>query len=581
MSVFGTALAQYRYEPRGRRWLFVPYDQLSAAFGPLAREPARELGIVLVECPGKAATRPYHRQKLALVLTSLRHFALEQAARGVAVRHVVGSSYAAALAALGPLSMMRAAERELRVELEPLVQSGQMTVLQHEGWLTNAQDFSAVLSRGPDGVQRARMEDFYRRVRTRLGLLMDARGKPVGGRFSFDTENRRAWCGEPPAPIPPSFAVDELTAEVCELICTRYARHPGTLHPEALPASLADVERAWHWAKSECLPHFGPYEDAMSAAQRTLFHSRISPLLNLQRVPARRLLDDALQLELPLASKEGFVRQILGWREYLHHVHDFTDGFRSLDGDPQPCASAPGDGGYRAWKGEPWAPSATTPTLDTGDTSAQSSMVRAGGSLSSALGAESGVPPAYWGALSGLRCLDEVVKAVWDEAYGHHITRLMVLSNLATLLDVSPRALSDWFWVAYADAYDWVVEPNVHAMGTFGVGDRFTTKPYVSGAAYIDKMSDFCGKCAFNPKTNCPITALYWAFIERHRSALASVPRMKLPLAAAARRPPERRQGDARTFTRVRDALQRAEVLHASASCDEQPSLPGMPSGKR
>ena len=568
-SVFSRMLAQHQHDPSGRRWLFVPYDQLSAEFGPLSRDPVRELGIVLVECPAKAAMRPYHRQKLALVLSSLRHFAVEQAERGIAVRHVVGSSYAAALAQLGPLSMMRAAERELRCELEPLVHSGQLTVTEHEGWLTKAQDFSAVLGHDAQGRQRARMDDFYRRVRTRLGVLMDQHGKPLGGRFSFDAENRRAWHGEPPAPTPPSFVVDELTAEVCELIRSRYAVHPGTLHPEALPASAADVERVWHWAKSACLPHFGPFEDAMSAAERSLFHSRISPLLNLQRLPARRVLADVLELPLPVASKEGFVRQILGWREYLRHVHDFTDGFRVLEGEPQLCASTPGDGGYHAWKGVPWR------------SSEPKASGAAGGSLTSALGASGEVPPAYWGAHSGLRCLDEVVSAVWDEAYSHHITRLMVLSNLATLLDVSPRALSDWFWVAYADAYDWVVEPNVHAMGTFGVGDRFTTKPYVSGAAYIDKMSDFCGACTFNPKTNCPVTPLYWAFLERHRAALSAVPRMVLPLAAAARRSPERRQADARLFSSVHETLHAGQPLSPNPSAPQQATLPGIPRDKK
>lgn len=200
------------------------------------------------------------------------------------------------------------------------------------------------------------------------------------------------------------------------------------------------------------------------------------------------------------------------------------------------------------------------------------------GALTSELGASSDVPPAYWGAPSGMRCLDEVVSAVWDEAYSHHITRLMVLSNLATLLDISPRALSDWFWVAYADAYDWVVEPNVHAMGTFGVGDRFTTKPYVSGAAYIDKMSDFCSKCAFDPKTSCPVTPLYWAFLERHRATLSTVQRMKLPLAAAARRSPERQKADASIFSSVRDQLLAGQPLSPTPSAKHQARLPGIPS---
>ena len=131
------------------------------------------------------------------------------------------------------------------------------------------------------------------------------------------------------------------------------------------------------------------------------------------------------------------------------------------------------------------------------------------------------LPPAFWGEPSGLHCLDHVVSDVWETGYGHHITRLMVLSNLATLLGVDPEALSDWFWIAYVDAYDWVVEPNVLGMGTYALGDLFVTKPYVSGAAYIHRMSDYCDGCAFDPKSSCPITPLYWDFLARHRDRLA------------------------------------------------------------
>lgn len=520
MGAFTQALA--RASKRGargdRRWLFVPYDQLGDAVGPLSRLPPREVGIVLVECPGKAARRPYHVQKLALVLANLRHFAIEQAERGVAVRHVVADSYAGALAPLGPLETMRPAERELRAELAPLVESGQLRLLPHEGWLTTTEDF-----RHATEGRAWRMDAFYRHVRRRLGVLMDD-GKPRGGRFSFDTENRRRWNGDPPAPALPRFAPDAITEEVCDLVRARFASHPGTLRPDALPATKADAERAWQWAKDECLESFGPFEDAMSTHARSLFHTRISPLLNLGRLAAARIVDDVVALPLPIASQEGFVRQVLGWREYMRHVHEATDGFRVIDSVVQP--SGP-DGASRA----------------------------------SFLGAEQPLPPAYWGKRSGLRCLDEVVTAVWDEGYSHHITRLMILSNIAMLLDVSPRELTDWFWIAYVDAYDWVVEPNVHAMGTFGVGDVATTKPYVAGAAYIDRMSDYCGKCQFDPKTTCPLTPMYWAFLARNQERLAGVDRMKLPLASVSRRPEDRRRADRETFEHVRDTLARGEAL--------------------
>jgi deoxyribodipyrimidine photolyase-related protein len=143
-----------------------------------------------------------------------------------------------------------------------------------------------------------------------------------------------------------------------------------------------------------------------------------------------------------------------------------------------------------------------------------------------------------------------VVEELWDDGWTHHIPRLMVLSNLATLLDVSPRELTDWFWAAYIDAYDWVVEPNVLGMGTFAVGDLMTTKPYVSGAAYLSKMGDYCDTCQFDPKVDCPIASWYWAFLDRHRDRLADNPRLKLPLASAAKRIPEARAHDAEVARR-------------------------------
>lgn len=548
MSHFRDALRAHRARHGGRegsrRWLFVPYDQLTDEVGPLAREPASTLGIIVVECPGKAARRPYHKQKLALLLANLRHFAVEQAARGVAVRHVVAPSYAGALQSLvselGPIEVMRPAERELRAELSPLVETHKLALLPNETWLTNEHDFRESQD-GPPW----RMDAFYRHVRRRLGILME-NGKPVGGRFSFDTENRKPWRGEPEAPRPPTFRVDPITEEVCALVRDRMGAHPGTLTPERIPATRADAEAVWSWARSECLPTFGPFEDAMSTRSRGLFHTQISSLLNLQRLSAHRVVRDvATDEDIPLPSREGFVRQILGWREYMHHAHEATDGLRVLAGAVQPTAPSPGDGGFGRYRDEPW------PTPHGGD----------GGSLASHLGASRPVPPAYWGEPSGFACLDAVVASVWEDGYSHHITRLMVLSNLAMLLDVSPRELTDWFWVAYVDAYDWVVEPNVHAMGTFGVGDAITTKPYIAGSAYIDRMSDFCEGCRFDPKTTCPFTALYWAYLGRHADALARVPRMKLPLLAESRRSPAQRSDDAATFERVSTTLTAGRAL--------------------
>lgn len=515
----------------GRRWLFVPYDQLTDAVGPLAREAPKALGIVLVETLWKPRQRADHKQKLALVLASMRHFALEQARRGVAVRYVVGeASYSACLepivAELGPLCMMEAAEHELRVDLRPLVEAGRLEVVPNETWLTTRAQFERACP--PQGPWR--MDRFYAQVRRDTGILMQD-GRPEGGRFSFDGENRRRWKGDPPAPIAPCFPIDPIKQEVVELVERRFAEHPGRLDPDALPATRDDAESLWRFARDACLPCFGPYEDAMSTRSATLFHTRLSALLNNGRLLPRRVVEEAAGLPIAIASREGFVRQILGWREFMRHVHVETNGLRDLP---------PG------WVFNP-------------------------------LGADAPLPPAFWGRPSGLHCLDRVVEEVWSTGYGHHITRLMVLSNVATLLGVDPRALSDWFWIAYVDAYDWVVESNVLGMGTYALGDLFVTKPYVSGAAYLHRMSDYCDDCDFAPERDCPLTALYWDFLARNEPVLRDNPRLAMPYRSLARRDRARREWDRAIRTRVAAMLARGERIGPAAlrAREDEPAAKG------
>lgn len=257
----------------------------------------------------------------------------------------------------------------------------------------------------------------------------------------------------------------------------------------------------------------------MSTRSRGLFHTRISALLNLHRLLPRRVVAEVAALDIPLASKEGFIRQVLGWREFVRHVHRETEGFRRIGG-PTDRQTDPAPGSEPAFLDADWP-----------------------------------LPPAYWGTPSGFNCLDSVVREVWEDAYSHHITRLMVLANIATLLSVRPRELTDWFWVAYADAYDWVVEPNVLGMGTYAVGDLMTTKPYVSGAGYIHRMSDYCAACAFDPKKNCPLTDLYWQFLARNRERLAGNVRVSVPLRALEKRTAGRRERDVRVLAVVRERL--------------------------
>ena len=539
MSLFLDMLSKRQRDPSGRRWIFVPYDQLTDRVGPLSREDPGKVGIVLAETSWKGNRRPYHRQKLALILSNLRHFALEQAERGVAVEYVFSQEpyrliLKKIIPRLGPMRMMTPAEREMGEDLRPLVREGGLTFLPHEGWVTGEEHLH-------QETPPWRMDAFYRALRQDTGILMRS-GKPEGGKYSFDKENRLSWKGDPPAPVAPNFPVDPIKEEVGKVILRKFKEHPGRLDLASLPATRKDAERLWSWARRTCLPCFGPYEDAMSTQSSGLFHTRLSALLNVGRLLPREIVEKAEKEDLPLQSKEGFIRQILGWREFVHHVHVRTDGFRSMAGKKTPVAGSPGDGGYKRWSGRVWPSGHSKGDPD-------------GGATPAGLGGSTPLPPAFWGVPSGLTCLDHVVKCVWEHGYSHHITRLMILANLATLLDVSPRQLTDWFWVAYTDAYDWVVEPNVLGMGTYAVGDLMTTKPYVSGTPYILRMTDYCESCAFDPRKNCLISNLYWAFLVRHEGTLKNNPRMKVPIASLHRRSENARERDLLVFRKARDLL--------------------------
>jgi deoxyribodipyrimidine photolyase-related protein len=534
-------------DDRARTWQLLAYDQLHDGIGPLASLPPARRGIVLVECPAKARRRPYHRQKLALLLTSLRHFAVEQARAGVAVRYLVDDSYAAAAERaarrLGPLLLMRPAEYELRLELAPLIARGLLREVRHDGWLTTAEEFQAWAGARPPW----RLDAFYRGARRARDILMDHRGAPLGGTYSHDADNRKRWPGTPAAPEPPRFSVDDITAEVGALIQREFADHPGQLDLAAIPASAADAQTLWRWARRNCLPTFGPYEDAMSTASSGLFHTRISPLLNLHRVLPRDVLASALHEDdddddappIPLASREGFVRQVLGWREFVHHVHE------------RPRASAR----CRGWRRRSRPPPATAGSR--------------AGVAPSGRGPEPGADPArrrhttrrpavaagYWGTPSGLRCLDHVVRDVWRDGYSHHITRLMVLGNLGTLLGVSPRALSRLVLGRLRRRLRLGRRAERAGMATFALGGADDDQALRRRRAYLHKMSDYCRGCAFDPKTTCPLTRLYWAYLGRQERALTGNPRMMVPLGALRKRAPHQRDEDARTFRAVSATL--------------------------
>jgi deoxyribodipyrimidine photolyase-related protein len=515
-----------------RRWIYVPYDRYTDRVGPLAEQAASDTGVVIVESTAKALRRPYHKKKLIVLISNMRHFALEQQAKGVSVLyHFSDLSHGQALLELQrqrdlpTLTCMIPAERELRLDLSTAQQKGlELKFVQDDTWVSTTRDFVETYGSFKPGKAYV-MDRFYRRMRQQTGILMHY-GKPVGGQFSFDADNRKPYKDEVPVPSAPSFPPDAITQEVISYVEATYGHHFGTADNFNLPCRQSDCDLTWSFFLDHLLDCFGRFEDAMRDDQLQLFHSKTSVLLNLGRLLAADLIRDVAERaatgKTSLASGEGFIRQLLGWREFMRHIHEQTDGYRLLDGhvsqeDARPQERSPDQTGIAA--------GAYTPT---------GAIDPYAGATPSALDASLPLPAVYWGVKSGMHCVDTVVAQVIEEGWSHHITRLMVLSNLATLCGFSPRELTDWFWFAYVDAYDWVVEPNVLGMATYADGGLTATKPYVSGAAYIHRMSNFCGHCQYDPKKStgpgsCPFTALYWAFLERNQAVLADNFRMKMP----------------------------------------------------
>ena len=498
MSTFTAALRPFRATPdrRPSRWVLIGYDQLRPDH-PLLTGPSADTGVIYIETAAKPARRPYHAQKLVLLIAALRHDALARGRAGHPVSHHVSNQwYDGALEevrvrhGLDVVETLAPAEAEVREALDRLP-----WVRQHPNslFVTDAAFYRRVFA----GAATRRLESFYRAARRATGLLMDG-AAPAGGRWNLDADNRRTWRGEPAVPPLPRFPPDAITAEVMTLVRDRYPRAFGAVGGFAWPVTAAAAEQAADAFFATQLAAFGPFEDAMADHEPVLFHSRLSASINLGHLDPLALCRRAEAAwrrgEVPLASAEGFIRQIVGWREFVRHVFDE----------------------YRA--------------VYTGGTNA--------------LDARLPLPAWYWGEPSGLRCLDRTVRTVIDSGYSHHITRLMVLSNLATLLGVDPHALNAWFWTAYVDAYDWVVTPNVVGMGTYADGGLCASKPYVSSGKYLQRMGpSLCAACRYDPAattgaTACPFNHLYWDFLERHRDRLSANARMAVPLAALRRLAP-------------------------------------------
>jgi deoxyribodipyrimidine photolyase-related protein len=472
-------------------WVFG--DQLNRSRGALGGQMPGQCRVLLVESETLTTSRRWHRQRLHLVLSAMTHFAAELRAEGFEVDHrtarTLGQGLLDHVAEFGTRRVvaMEPTSWDGRAELERLG----VELVRNDLFLCHYDDFASWAA----GRKRLTMEDFYRWQRLRLGVLMDVGAggpEPVGGKWNFDHDNReppprdgRSW------PAIERFELDDIDREVLDrLPDTTFGADPDGTWPVTRAQALVRLNEFVDHA----LAVFGPHEDAMLAAEWKLAHSVLSSSMNLGLLHPSEVVEAVEAAHrrgaAPLSSVEGFIRQVIGWREYVWGVY---------------------------WL---WMPEYRT---------------------SNVLGATRPVPPAFTGeAATEMACVAGVIGHVNDHGYAHHIERLMVLGNLALTAAVDPSAMTAWMRESFVDGADWVMLPNVVGMALFADGGMMATKPYASGGAYINKMSDSCRSCRFDPKKRvgpdaCPYTTLYWDFLARNADVFASNHRMARPLAAMRR----------------------------------------------
>jgi deoxyribodipyrimidine photolyase-related protein len=462
-------------------------EQHPALMAALAESGGDDLQVVLVESRGRSARLPYQRKKLVLLFSAMRHYAARLSDQGYMVELLHAEDMFSGLrqhvTAWRPDRIYCMAASEYggrRFQGQLAARLGVPVVV-----LPNTQFLSALFNpiHQPQPGKRYTMEYFYRLMRRQLNLLMESDGSPVGDRWNYDPENRRPM---PKGIFPPErlrFEPDAITCQVMDEVAG-YDRNVGTVRGFDLAVTHQEAWQAFIDFLDHRLVNFGPYEDAMSSRSDTLFHSLLSPYLNiglLEPLAVVRLAEARYRTgQAPLQSVEGFIRQVIGWREFIYWQY-----WRQM----------PGLKGVNFWN------------------------------------AHRPLPGFFWNAETDMNCLRHVIGRALNWGYTHHIERLMVVSNYCLLAGISPPQVTDWFTACYVDGYEWVMLPNVLGMGLHADGGITATKPYIASANYIHKMSDYCVACRYDPKQRqgsnaCPFNLLYWNFLIQHEQVLRSNPRM-------------------------------------------------------
>ena len=492
-----------------RNLVVVLGDQLSRSASAWdGFDPAADL-VWMAEVSEESTHVRSSKQRTALFLSAMRHFAhgLREDGIPLVYRELPLTGEATTLA--GELIATLASRRVQRVVLtEPgdwrvlealrdAVGDVPLDLREDRQFLCSTHEFAA----HAQGRRQLRMEYFYRDMRRRHNVLMDG-GQPAGGRWNFDSENRGAFGRAGPGPIPPSprFAPDAVTQGVIDLVNVRFADHPGQLSTFGWPVTREHALQALVTFINERLEYFGHWQDAMWGGEPWLYHAHISAAMNLRLLNPREVITAAeaawREGHAPLASVEGFIRQVLGWREYVRGIY-----WRSM---PQYAEL-------------------------------------------NALGAGEDLPAWYWTGETPMRCLGDAIGQTLEHGYAHHIQRLMVTGLYALLLGVEPKQVHRWYLGVYVDAVEWAELPNTLGMSQYADGGLMASKPYVASGKYIQRMSNHCSTCRFDParrtgETACPFTTLYWDFLNRHEPLLARNPRMALQLKNLARIAPAERQ---------------------------------------
>jgi deoxyribodipyrimidine photolyase-related protein len=476
-----------------RTLVFILGDQLSRSISSLKGMTKDNTVILMCEVHDEATYVRHHKKKIAFLFSAMRHFAADAEDDGWTVDYVrlddsgnSGSFTGELKRALDRHDITRVritepGEYRVRQEIESWAQEidCEVEIKADDRFLATHEEFQSWAK----GRKQLRMEYFYREMRKKTGLLMDA-GEPAGGKWNYDSENRKPADDDLFLPQPPEFEPDDITRDVLTLVASRFDNHFGDLEPFWFAVTADQAEKALDDFIERRLSDFGDYQDAMLTDRRFLYHSVLGLYINAGLLDPLKACEKAAAAyengAAPLNAVEGFIRQIIGWREFIRGVY---------------------------WLKMP----------DYGD--------------ANALDANRDLPDFYWTGETDMHCLAQAITQTKEEAYAHHIQRLMVTGNFAMLIGVEPRQISDWYLIVYADAYEWVEMPNVIGMSQFADGGVVGSKPYASSGSYIDRMSNYCSSCSYDVKQKtgdkaCPFNSLYWDFLARNEDKLGDNPRL-------------------------------------------------------